>query len=147
MRSWIDPFDEMRRIRREIDRMFNEFFSAPRLPEIPEGWREPICDFRDTEDALILTLEMPGVKKDEIEIKATKDTIEIKSETKKLVHEEKEGFYRRERSYRGFYRKLTLPCEIIPEKIEATYEDGILEIKMPKKEKKKKEEEIRVEVK
>jgi len=144
----MDPFEEMRRIRKEIDRMFNEYFSEPRFAEeFKEAWREPLCDFKDTEDALLLSIEIPGVNKENIEIKATENEIEVKAEAKKLIHEEKEGFYKRERSYKGFYRKMTLPCKIIPEQVQADYKDGVLEIKLPKKEKEKKKEAVKIQVK
>ncbi|RLG19162.1 Hsp20/alpha crystallin family protein [Nanoarchaeota archaeon] len=144
-----DPFEELRRMEerlRKIERMFEQMF--PRIPEIevrfPEGFREPLSDLRETEDSYILSMEIPGVKKDEISIHATEDEIEVKAESKKLVEEEKEGIIRKERSYRGFYRKFKLPSKIDPENIEAKYEDGVLEIKMPKKEKEKKKVKVKI---
>jgi len=145
----LDPFEELRRMEerlRKIERMFEQFF--PKIPEIeirfPEGFREPLSDLKETEDEYILSIELPGVKKEEIAINATEDEIEVKAESKKLVEEEKEGVIRKERSYKGFYRRFQLPSKIVPEEIEAKYEDGILEIRMPKKVKERKKVKVKI---
>jgi len=147
--TWWDPFDEMRRIRREMDRMFNDFLGRPQYGEanILKGWREPLTNFRETEDDLIFTMELPGISKDDIQLNVTEDALEVKAEAKKIAEEKEDGMLRRERSYKGFYRRFTLPFKIIPEKVNAEYENGVLEIKLPKIEVKKKEKKLQVKVK
>ncbi|MCS7134768.1 MAG: Hsp20/alpha crystallin family protein [Candidatus Pacearchaeota archaeon] len=99
-------------------------------------FREPLVDMEETEDTLKLEIELPGISKEDIDIDVTHDSITIKAKKKEAKEEKKKGFYRVERSYKGFYRSMTLPCKVIPEKAEATYKDGILTIILPKAEKK-----------
>ena len=144
----MDIFEEFRRLRREMDRLFERFskefkeFGKP----IEFEFREPLLDIREKDDMLIARVELPGVEKKDIVLNLTEDSFEIKVERKKEERVEKEGYLKSERTYKGFYRKMTLPAKIIPEKAEATYKDGILEIKMPKAEKKV-EKPRRVEIK
>lgn len=131
-----DDFDdEFKRIRRAM----RHFWTWPRFPEfhfeMPE-FREPLVDMEETESDLKLTIELPGISKEDIDIDVTADTITIKAKKKEAIEEKKKGFYRSERSYKGFYRSMTLPCKVIPEKAEATYKDGILTVTLPKAEKK-----------
>jgi len=147
--TWWDPFDEMRRIRREMDRMFNNFLARPMYREESKlkGWREPLTDFKETDNDLVLTIELPGIDKNDIQLNATEDFLEIKAETKNLIEEKEEGMFRRERNYKGFYRSFSLPCKIIPEKIDAVHENGVLKLKLPKVTPKKKEKAVSVKVK
>jgi len=139
-----DVFDEIRRLRRELDRMFEVL---AREPVRFVGWREPLADIKETPEEVIVEIELPGMNKDDIQLKATEDYLEVKAEAKKLIDEKHEGFYRKERSYRGFYRKILLPTKVKPEDARAKYENGVLTIVLPKKEpeKEKKVKEIRVE--
>lgn len=130
-----DDFEEeLKRMRRAM-RHFWEFRPMRFEFEIPE-FREPLVDIEETENELKLTVELPGISKEDINIDVTVDTIIIKANKKEAIEEKKKGFYRTERSYRGFYRSMTLPCRVVPEKAEANYKDGILTIILPKVEKK-----------
>jgi HSP20 family protein len=139
---WWDPFEEMKQMHRRMRKMFGELW-----PEELAGYREPLTDIWETDDSVMVKLELPGVKKEDIGLKITEDQIEVKAESKKEEKTVKEGFRKFERQYQGFYRCLGLPTDVIPEKAEASYKDGILEIKIPKTEKAKKKKEIKVEVK
>ena len=134
--NW-DPFEEMRKIRNEIDAMFARFFGRPEVREaeltIPQGFREPLSDIFETDNEIVIVTELPGVNKDDIKISASEDSIEIKAE----VREEKvkrENYFSQERRYKGFYRSLSLPVKVDPTKAKATYKNGLLEIRLPKKE-------------
>jgi len=145
MAWWTDPFEEIRRLRREIDRIFDALASMPELSAKLE-WREPLVDMKETEDSVIIEVELPGLNKEDIQLKATDDSLEIKGESKKIVEEAKEGFIRKERSYRGFYRRISLPIKVKPEEAKAKYENGILRVELPKAEPKKgKFKEIKIE--
>lgn len=144
---WADPFEEMRRIQREMDRMFADFFARPETRvgfDVEPGWREPLADVWETDDAVYVTLELPGVNKDDIKLDITENQVEVKVDLQKEKKEEKEGYRRFERQYRGFYRLIALPTEVVPEKAEASYKNGVLEIKLPKATKRKG---VRVKVK
>lgn len=139
---WFDPFEEIMRIRREMERMFR-MFEGQRF--WTTEWRTPLSDVRETDNEVIVIVELPGVSKEDIQLKATEDSLEIKVETKKLVEEREEGFFRKERSYRGFYRRIMLPSKVIPESARAKYENGVLEVRLPKAEAKEKAKKIRIE--
>ncbi|AMM54343.1 Hsp20/alpha crystallin family protein [Pyrococcus kukulkanii] len=147
-----DPFDLIREIQEEIDAMFDEFFSRPRFwtyrrwsePEyyeerVGEVWREPFVDIFDRGDEFVITAELPGVKKEDIKVRVTDDAVYIEATVKREKELEKEGAVRIERYYTGYRRVIRLPEEVIPEKAKARYNNGVLEIRIPKRHPTKKE--------
>ena len=145
--TWLDIMEDMRKMQEEIERAFPEFWRRSPLlipGESKEGelmrYRRPLTDLKETENEFIMELEMPGITKDDIDIKVTEDTIEIKGEKKyEQKEEDKErGYFFQERKYQGFYRSIPLPAGIKPEETEAKFDNGILEITMKKTEEKEK---------
>ncbi|MHA1299062.1 MAG: Hsp20/alpha crystallin family protein [Candidatus Helarchaeota archaeon] len=130
--GWLSPF------RGFFDDFFDDFFLKPfeydfEFPDV----RFPLMDLKDEKDKYVLETEIPGLNKDEINIEITKDRIvEIKGEkTEEKESKEDDGKYiHKERSTQSFYRRLHLPSEIDPEKVEAKAENGLLTIIFPKKE-------------
>lgn len=150
MRSLDEEFEEFRRnIERSL--WWPTRWGAPiwmRWPEIDwAATRQPLMDIKDTGNELVIEAEMPGIPKENIDIQLTENSIEICGEVKSEEKEEKKGYYRQERSYSTCYRQMPLPAEIIPSKAEATLEDGILHIKIPKKKPTTKEKAHKVNVK
>ncbi|MEM5793367.1 MAG: Hsp20/alpha crystallin family protein [Candidatus Aenigmatarchaeota archaeon] len=154
-------WDDIRRMQREMDRMFENFlsheFQSTHLQPVAltenrgdmfPYFREPLSDILEDEKEMLIKMEMPGVEKDDIIITAKDGGLEIKVQRKDEYKEEdkKKGFYRFERRYSGFYRYFPLPDDADAEKISATYKNGILELKIPKKEGKS-EKKKRIEVK
>ncbi len=140
-RYW-DPFDIMREIQEEIDAVFRDFFRGPRIwsyrePverfETGEAWREPFADIFDRGDRFIITVELPGVRKEDIRLRVTDDAVYIEAQVRREKELEKEGAIRIERYYSGYRRVIRLPDEVIPEKAKARYNNGVLEIEIPKK--------------
>lgn len=145
--SWFDIMEDMRKMQEEIERAFPEFWRRTPLMipgESKEGelirYRRPLTDLKETENEFILDLEMPGITKDDIDIKVTEDTIEIKAEKnfEKKEEDESRGYFFQERKYQGFYRSIPLPAGIKPEETEAKFDNGVLEIIMKKTEEKEK---------
>jgi HSP20 family protein len=100
------------------------------LPEI----RAPFCDLVDAGKEYKLRAEMPGISKDKINITVDKNSIEISAEAATDTDEhEAKGYVSRERAYSKLYRSMEFPEEVIPERAEANYENGMLEVKLPKK--------------
>jgi HSP20 family protein len=137
-----NPFEEMRRLQREMDDMFTGFFE--RSVEggrslISWGLRVPLSDIEDTGNAFKVTAELPGLEKEDINIKVDKDSIEISAERKDVKESKEKSFYYCERSYSGYRRRFGLPAEIDTDKVDAVYKDGILHVTLKKlgKEKKK----------
>jgi HSP20 family protein len=141
-----DIFDELREIERRMDRLFRSMWAerpalmggtAPASRPGELAAREPFTDIIETDKEVILTAEIPGVRKEDIRINATEDSIEISAETKREEEEEKEDYYRRERSYSSFYRSYTLPSKVNPDGAKASCNNGVLEVRLPKTEEKK----------
>ncbi|HDM35659.1 MAG TPA: Hsp20/alpha crystallin family protein [Candidatus Syntrophoarchaeum butanivorans] len=148
-RRWIwDPFEELRRMQEWMDRVFGELYEETRLLPAPgeevERTAVPSVDLIDKDDKLLLKADMPGISKDGIKVEIKGDRIEISAEAKKEEEEKEEGYIRRERRYTRYYRSIPLPEKVDPEKVEASFKDGVLSIEMPKVEAK---EVKRIEVK
>ncbi len=139
-----DPFDEVRRLQREMDRLWGDmwgggeehFLSLPapgkRGEYLPDVFREPISDLKETDKEVVASIEMPGVSKKDIQLNVTEDGLEVKVEQKHEMKEEKKGYIRMESGYRSYYRRLPFPAKVVAEKAEAKYENGVLEVIVPK---------------
>jgi HSP20 family protein len=108
---------------------FRPWFPRFGLPEV----REPCADLVDRGEDYLVCAEIPGIPKEDLEVTVTPRGIEISGEASTDVEEKKEGFVRRERGYSRIHRSLTFPEEVLPDKVEATLKDGLLEITLPKK--------------
>jgi len=128
----------------EMDRWFEDFRSGledflwtPRIwrpTEYLAEIRRPATDVLDTGKEIVVTAELPGIDKEDIDISVEEDCVEIKAERKLEKEEKEEGYHYRERGYKSFYRKMGLPASVIPDKAEAQLNNGVLEIKLPKAE-------------
>jgi HSP20 family protein len=134
-----EDFDEM------LER-FERMFGMPSRRTLVEtrGWL-PALDMIDRKDEIIVRAELPGIKKEDLHVSVTGNTLTIEGERKMEEAVEKEDYYCCERSYGHFYRELTLPVGVERKKITSEFKEGILEIRMPKTEEvKPKEIEIKV---
>jgi HSP20 family molecular chaperone IbpA len=95
--------------------------------------REAPVDLVDEGNKFVVHAELPGVAKDKIDVSLTKDGIEISAETDVEKESKEKNFVLRERAYSHVYKQLPFPEEVIPEKAESTYKDGLLEVCIPKK--------------
>jgi len=126
----------------DMERMFNDFFQQrffapswmPRIkfPDLTDV--STSVDMFEEGDALVIKAEIPGMKKEEISIDFTGDVVTISGEKKSEEKTERKDYYRVERSFGSFSRKLQLPVEIQIDKATASFKDGVLEIRMPKSE-------------
>ncbi|MGZ4926622.1 MAG: Hsp20/alpha crystallin family protein [Halobacteriota archaeon] len=143
-----DPFAEMRRMldtfrvnmEDTIERVFPSQASLPAL-------KQPRVDILDLGDALQVVADMPGVQKEDIEINLTPERIEISAESSTETERKEEDYTYRERGYASYRRMLDLPADVLPDKAEATFKNGVLEVKLPKKEPTEAEKKTRVNVK
>ena len=144
----LEPRDDFRRFEEMMNRMFEEFWGRPAarrlLPSgergavVPAEYREPFIDVIETDKEVIATAEMPGLEKQDIKINVSEDRLEISAETKREEKKEEKGYIYRERRSGSYYRAITLPSPVDSDKSKASYKNGVLEIKMPKTEIKKK---------
>jgi len=97
--------------------------------------RMPIFDMVDKEDRYELKVEVPGIEKEKVKVKATEDSLEISGEQSKEEESEdkRKRFIYNERSYNSFYRKIPIPEEIVSSKVRAKMSNGVLHIELPKK--------------
>ena len=142
----VEPWDDFSRFEEMMNRMFENFWgrtsSRRLLPSgsavVTAGHREPFIDVIENDKEIIATAEMPGLEKQDIEINVTEDMLEISAETKHEEKKEEKGYIYRERRSGSYYRAISLPSPVDPDTSKASYENGVLEIKMPKTEVKKK---------
>jgi len=92
----------------------------------------PEMDIFEDGNDVVVKAEMPGMKKEDIEVNLTDDTVTVSGEKKKEEKVEKKDYYRVERSYGSFSRSFRLPKEVQSDKAKATFKDGVLEIRVPK---------------
>jgi HSP20 family protein len=137
--TW-SPFRELNRLRDEIDRLFDfQMGSSPRS-DLFGGWN-PAVDVHEDKDKFLITAEVPGMKKEDIDISMEGNTLCICGERKEQRDERSGAEARRsERYYGRFQRSLALPQTVDVNKIEAKYKDGLLSITLPKSEEAKRKQ-------
>lgn len=107
-------------------------FHRSRFPEMEEVI--PSVDIFEDKNDIVVKAELPGIKKEDIDVTLTDDTISIAGEKKKEEEVQKKNYYRWESSYGSFARTFTLPAEVQTDKVKTEFRDGILEIRIPKTE-------------
>jgi HSP20 family protein len=125
------PFGEVERMRRQMDRLFEDAMS-PHRP--PQAGVFPLLNLTEDKDRYYVRAELPGVKADELEIQVTGKNLSISGERKISAEDESARYHRREREAGTFSRMIGLPGEVDTDKVEANLENGILTILVPKAE-------------
>jgi len=123
-------------LHREIDRLFDEAFgNFPSLLGRPREWPEltpvllsPELDIKETDDSYVLSLEVPGVAREDVDIRVEGDRLVIHGEKKQEHKKEDENYHCIERHYGSFERVLSLPKEANADNIDANFKDGVLTI-------------------
>ena len=130
-----DPFQQLTTLRDEIDRLFETPFSGLTEGSQPfmSGW-SPALDVYEDKDNLIVKAELPGMKKEEIEISLQDGVLTLSGERKENAKHEGAELHRSERFVGRFQRTLTLHAEVQVDQVKATYQDGILTVTLPKHE-------------
>ncbi len=130
-------------LQREMNRVFDDFFRSfdmplmgsfdwPQLSTLDSGTISPKVDVSETDKQLRIHAELPGMSEKDIEVSLARDSVTISGEKKQESEENVKGWYRMERSYGAFHRTVPLPCEVDPDKVEATFKNGVLNITLPK---------------
>jgi HSP20 family protein len=123
-----EDFPSLRLFEDSVQRLFSDFATPSGRP-----WSPPV-DIVETENDLVLTADVPGVKMEDIDIKLEDGTLTITGSREFQNSESKGGYHRLERSYGSFQRAFSLPDSVDAEKVEASYENGVLKVVLPKKE-------------
>jgi len=127
-----EPLRDFMTLREAMDRLFEESFVRPRRewPATVEGTLA--LDMYETEDAVVVKTAVPGVKSDDIDISISGNTLSISGESKFEEEVKEENYIRRERRYGSFSRSVVLPEGVNPDEAEASFDDGILTLSIPK---------------
>ena len=130
-----DPFQEMQTFRNLMDRFFDEpFMASPRLWQQGNAEFPLALDVAEDEDNYIVKASIPGVDPENVEITLTDNVLTIKGETKGEQEKQQRNYHLRERHFGAFMRSITLPATVNPDKVEATNENGVLTLRLPKSE-------------
>jgi HSP20 family protein len=135
------PFQWMRQMTEDMDRMFDRFFGDVGFPRRGFGldlfrgagemtWR-PKVEAYQKDDKFIIRAELPGVAREDVNVDVSDDAVTIRGERKHEQQEEREGFYHSEWSYGSFVRTIPLPEDALVDDAEATFRDGVLKITIP----------------
>ena len=125
----------LQRMADEMDRLFDDVGFGRRTPS---WWREPAADMWAPEidvvqksDRLTIRADLPGTKREDLSVEISDNAVVIQGERKRESEDERDGYYRSERSYGSFYRVVPVPDGAITDQAKATFRDGVLEITMP----------------
>lgn len=118
-------------LQREMNHVFESFWNRVGHFEWPWGSGEAKSDMVGTDDAIEVSIELPGMEMKDIEVTVNDDMLTVKGEKKIERQEEKKGYYLSERSYGAIYRTIPLPPGVDGEKAQASFKNGVLTIKLP----------------
>jgi HSP20 family protein len=124
------PFEDVAGLQKRLNTIFNDFAAAP---DSSSASFVPAVDVYEDPDKLVLKLEIPGVKQEDLDIRLENQTLVIKGERKFEADEKAENFHRIERRFGSFVRSFTLPQTVDTEHVTATADNGVLTITLPKK--------------
>jgi HSP20 family protein len=131
------PFTFMRKFSEEMDHIFEDFggrgWLTPMLDkaQLPQGVWSPQVEMFERNNELVLRADLPGLTRDDINVELADDSITIEGERKSEHEETGEGYYRSERSYGKFYRRIPMPEGVKAEDAKASFSNGVLEVIMP----------------
>jgi len=135
----MSPWDEMERWLKRTGRfgLRPDFWEWPQLPDMPGVFRSgaPKVDVIDRDAEVVVRAELPGVAKEDLDVTVSADSVTLKAHTSHEEKEEKGEYYRREMSYGEYQRMVALPQTVDGENARATFNDGVLELTLPKLEK------------
>jgi len=135
------PFSGLTQIEQEMERWFDDMMGRPwRRFGLP-NWRrqeliprQPAIEIFEEKEQVIVKAEIPGLKKEELKVNLSDNLLTISGERKEELEKKEKGYYYSERSYGSFSRSIQLPAEVKPDKVSASFKDGVLEIRLPKTE-------------
>ncbi len=133
----VDPAVEVDSLQSEVNRIFDGFFGGGRQANGRSRRWLPAMDLAETEDELVLSADLPGMSEDDIEIEIKDRVLTISGERGGSSEEKDRGYHRVERSFGRFSRSLNLPAGIETDRVAASFDRGVLEVRIPKPEERK----------
>ena len=134
------PFGDLCNLQDDFSRMFEGFFERGARQSEDGGVWMPATDIQETKDDVVVSVEIPGMKKDEIKVTVQDNILTIRGEKKQEKEEKDINYHRIERNYGSFTRSFSLPTSVQADKISAIYEAGVLRVMLPKAEEAKPKE-------
>ena len=125
--SWLDIDKSIDNLRKEVEKAFSSFPSIS-MPKMPQS----SCDVIDEGKQFRVKMDVPGIKKNEIKLNVTENSLEISGEHKEESEEKKKNYLTKERSQISYYRTLPLSENVVASKVKAKLSDGVLDITLPK---------------
>ncbi len=118
----------------DMNRLFDDFFRGSALAPFGERWAafSPRIDITENEQAFKVSAELPGVDQEDIDLTLSHNVLTIRGEKREETERQDESCYCTERSYGSFRRSISLPTEVDADQIEATYQNGVLTVTLPK---------------
>ncbi|MGZ6163972.1 MAG: Hsp20/alpha crystallin family protein [Myxococcaceae bacterium] len=135
-----EPARELASLQQEMNRLFGTFFDAPGAPGAGGGGARrwiPAMDIVESDEAFVLKADLPGLSEDDVKLEVEDGVLTISGERAAEHTTEREGFVRVEREFGAFRRSLTLPDGVDPEQVTARFDQGVLEVRIPKPENRK----------
>ena len=135
-----DPTRELTSLQSEMNRLFSSFFDTP-TPAGSNGgslrrWI-PAMDLVETDEHFVLRADLPGLTQEDVSIELEDNVLTVSGERKSEHEDRREGYYRVERAFGSFARSLTLPEGVDPDAVAASFDKGVLEVRIPKPEERK----------
>lgn len=130
---------EMNRMQKRMDRLFGGFMSDfgndrdEMIEELSLGYRKAFTNYKETDQEFVIQIELPGVEKEDIQLNVTDTGLEIKAEKKQEKTNKSDKEYSYTKSYAGFYQAFDVPDNADLDKIDASYKNGVLTVRLPKK--------------
>jgi HSP20 family protein len=130
------PFSFIRRFMNDMDRLFGDFGFGPSFSPLTSSWQgestwEPRVDIFERDGQLVVHADLPGLREQDVHIQVESDVLTISGERRHEHEHKKGGVYRCERSYGAFQRSIALPEGVNADAIQASFENGLLEVTMP----------------
>ena len=134
-----EPMRELDTLQTEMNRLFNTFFDEGGNGQGSQAGRRwaPAVDLFEREDSLVLKADLPGLSEDDVQIEVRDNVLTVSGERRADFEDKQNGYYRVERAFGSFSRSLTLPEGVDAEAIQASFDNGVLEVTIPKPEQRK----------
>jgi HSP20 family protein len=130
-----EPIREISSIQSEVNRLFDAFFDTPAASRRGDArarrWL-PAMDLTESGDHFVLRADLPGVSEEDIKVELEHNTLTVSGERKEVHESEREGYHRVERAFGTFSRSLTLPEGVDADGVTASFDNGVLEVRVPK---------------
>jgi HSP20 family protein len=128
-----DPFQDLLSLQDEMNRVFDRAFGQTTREQGMRGWA-PALDIAERKDAYLVAVELPGVNPDDIDVTLENNLLTIQGERRQAQDSSEQRYHRIERAYGGFRRSVSLPSSVEADAIQASYDNGVLHLLVPKAE-------------